>query len=457
MTRKLIDALILIVFACAGSCRRSRRRRRRGDRIATHRERAADLKDCCTPGDRGLPQGRRQSRQPELLGAAADQQARGFAGSAPPGSTASKAASPPAPTRARRSSSTACSTSSRRSATWSPSTAGPAPPSGNTRRPRGNLTRRGVAVGQGLVYTLGRQLRRRARQGHRRGRLGAAARRLRQRREGRGRLPRRHAVHRHQRRRPRRGARARRHQRRRALALLGRARARRVRQRHLGRRLLAGQAAPTPWIHPGDRSRAAALVYWTFGNVRGGSSQNGSTRGGDNLFANSIVALDIKTGAYKWHFQSIHHDIWDMDNVMAPVLADVEDPRPRAQARRLRQQVRHVLHPRPPRRQRAARHRRGAGAAGAAPEDLADAAVPAPGRLDRELRRRPAARHRGSRRPEPRGAQLRAAAACTPRTGTCRSCRSPATAAAPTGTTSRSARAPAWSTPASATSPRRTR
>ncbi len=49
--------------------------------------------------------------------------------------------------------------------------------------------------------------------------------------------------------------------------------------------------------------------------MRGGSSQNGSARGGQNLFANSLVALDLKTGEYKWHFQSIHHDIWDMDNV----------------------------------------------------------------------------------------------------------------------------------------------
>jgi hypothetical protein len=35
------------------------------------------------------------------------------------------------------------------------------------------------------------------------------------------------------------------------------------------------------------------------------------------------VVLDAKTGAYKWHFQSIRHDIWDMDNTHAPVLADV--------------------------------------------------------------------------------------------------------------------------------------
>jgi len=78
----------------------------------------------------------------------------------------------------------------------------------------------------------------------------------------------------------------------------------------------------TPWIHPAVDPELG-LVYFSFGNVRAGSSQNGSTRGGDNLFANSIVALDMRTGAYRWHFQSIHHDIWDMDNVMSPVLADV--------------------------------------------------------------------------------------------------------------------------------------
>lgn len=84
----------------------------------------------------------------------------------------------------------------------------------------------------------------------------------------------------------------------------------------------ANRAGATPWIHPAVDPELN-MVYWTFGNVRGGSSQNGSSRPGQNLFANSIVALDLKTGEYKWHFQSIHHDIWDMDNVMAPVLADV--------------------------------------------------------------------------------------------------------------------------------------
>ena len=53
-------------------------------------------------------------------------------------------------------------------------------------------------------------------------------------------------------------------------------------------------------------------------------------RPGDNLFANTLVALDLKTGEYKWHYQSIRHDVWDMDNVHPPMLADVTvDGQPR--------------------------------------------------------------------------------------------------------------------------------
>lgn len=85
----------------------------------------------------------------------------------------------------------------------------------------------------------------------------------------------------------------------------------------------AKRTGATPWIHPAVDPELN-MVYWTFGNVRGGSSQDGSERPGQNLFSNSIVALDLTTGAYKWHFQSVHHDIWDMDNVMSPVLADVQ-------------------------------------------------------------------------------------------------------------------------------------
>jgi glucose dehydrogenase len=56
----------------------------------------------------------------------------------------------------------------------------------------------------------------------------------------------------------------------------------------------------------------------------------GGHRPGDNLFGNSIVAIDVRTGQRKWHFQMVHHDIWDYDTPMAPNLFDLTiDGRPR--------------------------------------------------------------------------------------------------------------------------------
>jgi quinoprotein glucose dehydrogenase len=49
----------------------------------------------------------------------------------------------------------------------------------------------------------------------------------------------------------------------------------------------------------------------------------GGHRPGANLYGNSIVALDAKTGKRRWHFQMVHHDIWDYDTPMAPNLLDV--------------------------------------------------------------------------------------------------------------------------------------
>ncbi|MPZ19891.1 MAG: PQQ-binding-like beta-propeller repeat protein [Luteitalea sp.] len=50
----------------------------------------------------------------------------------------------------------------------------------------------------------------------------------------------------------------------------------------------------------------------------------GADRHGMNLFANSLLALDARTGKRLWHFQTIHHDLWDLDNVSAPQLVSVE-------------------------------------------------------------------------------------------------------------------------------------
>ncbi len=55
----------------------------------------------------------------------------------------------------------------------------------------------------------------------------------------------------------------------------------------------------------------------------------GGHRLGDNLFAESLVAVDIRTGERAWHFQAVHHGLWDYDFGSAPVLADiVVDGRP---------------------------------------------------------------------------------------------------------------------------------
>jgi quinoprotein glucose dehydrogenase len=49
----------------------------------------------------------------------------------------------------------------------------------------------------------------------------------------------------------------------------------------------------------------------------------GGFRPGHNLFGTSILALDVKTGKRAWHFQTVHHDIWNFDNPTAPVLMNV--------------------------------------------------------------------------------------------------------------------------------------
>jgi quinoprotein glucose dehydrogenase len=50
----------------------------------------------------------------------------------------------------------------------------------------------------------------------------------------------------------------------------------------------------------------------------------GGHRLGDNLFSSSVVALDVQTGELIWHYQLVHHDIWDFDNPAAPILVDIE-------------------------------------------------------------------------------------------------------------------------------------
>ncbi|HEY3542268.1 MAG TPA: PQQ-binding-like beta-propeller repeat protein [Gaiellaceae bacterium] len=62
------------------------------------------------------------------------------------------------------------------------------------------------------------------------------------------------------------------------------------------------------------------LIYFSTGNA--GSDWFGGDRPGKNLYAASIVALDLKSGKLKWYFQQVHHDIWDFDSASPVVLFD---------------------------------------------------------------------------------------------------------------------------------------
>jgi quinohemoprotein ethanol dehydrogenase len=64
------------------------------------------------------------------------------------------------------------------------------------------------------------------------------------------------------------------------------------------------------------------LIYFSTGNA--GPDFNGAVRPGDNLFSASIVAVDVRTGEYRWHFQEVHHDLWDYDAPNPVVLFDLE-------------------------------------------------------------------------------------------------------------------------------------
>ena len=73
-------------------------------------------------------------------------------------------------------------------------------------------------------------------------------------------------------------------------------------------------------------------VYLPFEEATG--DYYGGTRPGNNLFAESLVCLDARTGKRVWHFQTIHHGLWDYDLPAAPVLADITVNGRRIKARR---------------------------------------------------------------------------------------------------------------------------
>ncbi|HUG52131.1 MAG TPA: PQQ-binding-like beta-propeller repeat protein, partial [Vicinamibacteria bacterium] len=75
------------------------------------------------------------------------------------------------------------------------------------------------------------------------------------------------------------------------------------------------------WL-TGTYDPALQTLYWPTGNPC--ADYDGSERGGDNLFSDSILALDPATGRRRWHFQYTPHDVWDWDAQQPPVLVDAE-------------------------------------------------------------------------------------------------------------------------------------
>ena len=76
------------------------------------------------------------------------------------------------------------------------------------------------------------------------------------------------------------------------------------------------------WMNPAVDLKTRTIFF-----VAGNPAPDlyGAERPGDNLYTNSMVAVNLDTGAYKWHSQYIAHDVWDLDAVSPPILMDVKD------------------------------------------------------------------------------------------------------------------------------------
>jgi quinoprotein glucose dehydrogenase len=98
---------------------------------------------------------------------------------------------------------------------------------------------------------------------------------------------------------------------------------------------LPGEVGHDSWLDHGWRNRSGVNVwawYMTLDPARGilympvsgpASNYYGGDRPGNDLFGNSIVAVDAATGRYLWHFQTVHHDLWDSDLPSPPVLVNI--------------------------------------------------------------------------------------------------------------------------------------
>jgi quinoprotein glucose dehydrogenase len=82
-----------------------------------------------------------------------------------------------------------------------------------------------------------------------------------------------------------------------------------------------GRLGVNVWPFYFTMDEARGLIYLPFASPIPGAW--GGDRKGANLYGNSVVAVDIESGKYRWHFQTIHHDIWDADPPAPPALFDI--------------------------------------------------------------------------------------------------------------------------------------
>jgi alcohol dehydrogenase (cytochrome c) len=76
------------------------------------------------------------------------------------------------------------------------------------------------------------------------------------------------------------------------------------------------------WMTPAI-DKKTRTVFFVVGNPS--PDLYGAIRPGDNLYTDSLVAIDLDKGTYKWHFQYIAHDVWDLDAVSPPILTQAKD------------------------------------------------------------------------------------------------------------------------------------
>lgn len=87
---------------------------------------------------------------------------------------------------------------------------------------------------------------------------------------------------------------------------------------------------PDAWERVGGANAWAGMSVdhqrgWVFASTGSASFDfYGGNRKGENLYANCVLALDARTGRRQWHYQTIHHDLWDRDLPAAPVLATIQ-------------------------------------------------------------------------------------------------------------------------------------